>query len=363
MRQNLLDLDRLGLEQFFATWGEKPFRARQILQWLHQRGVQDFAAMSDLSKNLRQRLDAETCIGLPEVLTREDAADGTRKWLLKLKDGNAIEMVFIPEDDRGTLCVSSQVGCSLNCQFCATARQGFNRNLDLAEIVGQMFVAFHDLAKYYPNHIRPITNVVFMGMGEPLLNFETVTKACNLFMDDLAYGLGKRKVTISTAGIVPKIIELHEHTDVSLALSLHAATDSLRDQLVPLNRKYPLAEVINACQTFVSHAPRKRITIEYVMLQGINDRIEDAEALITLLQDLPHKLNLIPFNPFPDAGFSRSSNNRIHAFQDHLVKAGFLCTIRKTRGDDIAAACGQLVGQFADRTTRQVRWHQLHATR
>ncbi|BCX89481.1 23S rRNA (adenine2503-C2)-methyltransferase [Methylomarinovum tepidoasis] len=338
---NLLGLPRQALEAFFLQLGEKPFRARQLLKWVHAQGVLDFAAMTDLSKALRARLQVEARLDLPEVVRTQVSRDGTTKWLMQLADGNRIETVFIPEEKRGTLCVSSQVGCALNCAFCATARQGFSRNLSAAEIIGQVWQAHRLLES------GRITNVVLMGMGEPLLNFDAVVAATELMMDDLAYGLAKRRVTVSTAGLVPAIDRLGEVSDVSLAVSLHATTDALRDELVPLNRKYPLAELMAACSRFI-HGERQRgrkITWEYVMLDGVNDSPTDARRLVRLLSRIPSKINLIPFNPFEGAPYRRSSDAAIQRFQQILQEAGFLTTVRRTRGDDIDAACGQLVGK------------------
>ncbi len=357
-KTNLLDLDQPQLVDFFTQRGERPFRARQVMKWVHHRGRRDFADMTDLAKALRTRLTEEAEIRPPDIAWEGRSADGTRKWVLELADGNQIETVFIPEPDRGTLCVSSQVGCTLNCRFCATARQGFSRNLTVAEIVGQIFIAAHALEdEGVPG--RRVTNVVFMGMGEPLYNVDPVTRAARIMMDDLGYGLGKRRVTISTAGVVPAIDRLQDHADVSLAISLHAPDNALRDFLVPLNRKYPLETLLPACRRFVTGAPHKRITFEYVLLNEINDRLEHADRLIDRLADIPLKLNLIPFNPFPGAGFERSTDARIGRFQERLLAAGLTATVRRTRGDDIDAACGQLVGAVQDRSTRRQRWSAL----
>jgi 23S rRNA (adenine2503-C2)-methyltransferase len=351
-KTNLLGLDPAGLAAFFAGIGEKPFRATQVLKWMHQQGVDDFNAMTNLSKELRARLEDVAEVRAPKVLRDHVADDGTRKWLLELDGGNGIEMVFIPEDGRGTLCVSSQVGCTLNCAFCSTGHQGFNRNLTVAEIVGQIWTASRLLGSK-PAGDRVVTNVVFMGMGEPLLNYDNVIPAIRVMLDDNAYGLSKRRVTLSTAGLVPLIDRLREDCPVSLAVSLHAANDKLRDEIVPLNRKYPIAELLNACRRYVEHQPHRRITFEYVMLDGVNDRPEDARALIELLRDVPSKINLIPFNPFPQARFERSSSTSIDRFRHALMDAGFTTITRRTRGDDIDAACGQLAGQVNDRTRRR----------
>lgn len=351
---NLLDFDREALERHFESLGEKPFRARQLLQWIHQRGVADFDAMTNLSKDLRARLKEVAVIAAPEVVTDQLAADGTRKWLLKLADGNCIEAVFIPETDRGTLCVSSQVGCTLNCSFCATGHQGFNRNLTIGEIIGQLFVAHWSLVRDGVGE-RPISNVVLMGMGEPLLNFDAVVPAINLMRDDLAYGISWRRITLSTAGLVPMIDKLRETCPVSLAVSLHATNDKLRDELVPLNKKFPINELLDACRRYVADEPRRRITFEYVMLDGVNDSLAEAHALVRLLEGVPSKVNLIPFNPFPGTQYLRSPRDRIDAFRDVLMAAGLVTITRKTRGDDIDAACGQLAGRVQDRTRRKQR--------
>ncbi len=347
---NLLDFDREGLAAFFVALGEKPFRATQLLKWIYQEGVTDFDLMTNFSKPLRSYLKENCLIKTPEIVLEKIASDGTRKWILETSCGNRIETVFIPEDHRGTLCVSSQVGCALACTFCSTAQQGFNRNLTTAEIIGQVKVAQDRLGEE-----TKITNVVMMGMGEPLLNFDNVVAAMNLMMDDFAYGLSKRRVTISTSGVVPAMYRLTEVCDVSLAVSLHAVTDELRDELVPINKKYPLKELLDACRDNAKLAPRRTITFEYVMLNGINDSIEDAHGLIKLLLTVPSKLNLIPFNPFPNSSYKCSSNNTIHRFKTLLNDAGIVTTVRKTRGEDIDAACGQLVGQVADKSRRHLK--------
>ncbi len=337
------------MEAFFVELGEKPFRATQLLQWIHQRGVDNFEAMTNLSKPLRARL-AERCeIRGPDIAEVQKSTDGTCKWLLQLDDGNRIETVFIPEDDRGTLCVSSQVGCALECSFCSTARQGFNRNLSAAEIMGQLWVARRELGE------ERVTNVVLMGMGEPLLNFNNVVAATNLMLDDFAYGLSKRRVTLSTSGIVPALDRLAEVSDISLAVSLHAPDDELRNELVPINRKYPIRELLAACKRYVGRENRRKVTFEYVMLDGINDTPAHAKALIRLLSHVPSKVNLIPFNPFPGSGYRCSSPETIRRFSDILHAAGLIVTTRKTRGGDIDAACGQLVGRVNDRTRRHYR--------
>jgi 23S rRNA (adenine2503-C2)-methyltransferase len=351
---NLLGLDRDAMRAFVTGLGEKPFRADQLLQWIHQRGVADIAAMTNLSKDFRARLQEEATVRLPEVVHDRVATDGTRKWLLQLDDGNCIETVFIPETDRGTLCVSSQVGCMLNCTFCSTARQGFNRNLRSDEIIGQLFVAQRALGQT-PGGERLITNVVMMGMGEPLLNFDNVVMAMGLMVEDLAYGLSRRRVTLSTAGVVPAIDRLRAALPVSLAVSLHAPNDALRDSLVPINRKYPIKELLDACRRYVAGDSRRRITFEYVMLDGVNDTPAHARELIHLLEGVPAKVNLIPFNPFPEAGYARSPQDRIDRFREMLMRSGVITVTRRTRGDDIDAACGQLAGQVMDRTRRSAR--------
>jgi len=351
---NLLGLNRTGLAEFFVQMGEKPFRAQQALQWLHQRKVADFRQMSDLAKPLRERLLQMACVELPKVVFDKRAADGTRKWLLQLADGNCIETVFIPETDRGTLCISSQVGCALDCSFCATARQGFNRNLSTAEIIGQLWLASDALRKAEP--AQAITNVVFMGMGEPLLNLNSVVPAAQIMLDDFAYGLSKRRVTVSTSGVVPALDKLREQCDVALAISLHATDDALRDELVPINRHYPIAELLAACRRYVDTRNRHMsITFEYVMLAGINDSEAQARALARLLRDLPAKINLIPFNPFPGSEYLCSPPQVIERFQSILHNLGMRTTTRRTRGQDIDAACGQLAGRVL---VRRLRGHK-----
>ena len=342
---NLLDFNRKGLEQFFAEKGEKPFRATQVLQWIHQYGKTHFDDMTNLSKKLRENLKQEACVILPEIVTEQRSKDGTRKWVIRLFDKNCIEMVFIPEDDRGTLCVSSQVGCALNCSFCSTGKQGFSRNLTTAEIIGQLWIANRADIN--------VTNIVMMGMGEPLLNFEPVVTAMDIMMDDFAYGLSKRRVTLSTSGIVPAMKALRAISGVSLAVSLHAPNDELRNILVPINKKYPLRELMAVCKEYFEHEPRRKITFEYVMLDNINDKPEQARELIALLKNIPAKINLIPFNPFPYTQYKRSSQAVINQFRDILVDAGLITITRKTRGDDIDAACGQLVGDVNDKTRRK----------
>ncbi len=355
---NLLDLDEKGLRAFFETLGEAPYRAKQMMKWIHQEGCLDFDAMSNLSKSLRAQLKEKAFLELPEVKTCQTSSDGTRKWLLRLSCGNSIETVFIPEANRGTLCVSSQVGCALNCSFCSTAKQGFNRNLTPAEIIGQVWLAVHALRRDHDIHHQRVTNVVMMGMGEPLLNFDPVVAAMNLMMDDCAYGLSKRRVTLSTSGVIPDMKRLREQSEVSLAVSLHAPNDKLRNELVPINKKYPLVELMDVCRTYFTD--KRVVTFEYVMLAGVNDQPEHANELIKLLHDVPAKVNLIPFNPFPMTQYTRSSNNAIFAFRDKLIAKGINTITRKTRGDDIDAACGQLAGKVADRTRRAERWQTLH---
>jgi 23S rRNA (adenine2503-C2)-methyltransferase len=343
-KRNLLDLDREAMQAFFVAMGEKPFRAVQLIQWIHQRGVSDFGAMSSLSKPLRAHLQQACEIRPPEIVHEQASRDGTRKWLLQVDARNRIETVFIPEDGRGTLCLSSQVGCALNCSFCSTAQQGFNRNLSVGEIIGQLWVARRELGDQ-----AAITNIVLMGMGEPLLNFDAVLGATRLMMDDFAYGLSKRRVTLSTSGVVPAIDRLREASDVSLAVSLHAPNDALRNELVPINRKYPLRELLAACKRYVGRENRRKVTFEYVMLDGVNDTPAHAKALARLLGNVPSKVNLIPFNPFPDTRYRCSSRQVIEQFSAILQQAGLITTTRKTRGDDIDAACGQLVGVVSDR--------------
>jgi 23S rRNA (adenine2503-C2)-methyltransferase len=350
-RVNLLDLDRSGMEDFFVGLGEKRFRAHQVMKWIYHQRVDDFERMTDLGKGLREALKANAEVRAPRTTLGQRSADGTCKWLLGLDGGNAIETVFIPEPTRGTLCVSSQVGCGLNCRFCSTATQGFNRNLSTAEIIGQVWVAARALGNV-THQVRRITNVVMMGMGEPLLNFDNVVRAMSLMRDDLGFGLANKRVTLSTAGLVPMIDRLSEAADVSLAVSLHAPTDALRDELVPLNRKYPIAELMDACRRYQAARPRSTITFEYTLLRGVNDHPEHARGLVRLLRRVPSKLNLIPFNPFPGTQYQRSGEEEIRAFQKIVLDAGVLATVRRTRGDDIDAACGQLVGKVMDRTRR-----------
>lgn len=367
-RANLLDFDATGLANCFARMGEKPervrMRAKQVMRWLHQHGADEFDLMSDVAKSLREKMIAEACI-LPPPLIRDSASsDGTRKFLFDVGNGNAIETVFIPEENRGTLCVSTQAGCALDCAFCSTGKQGFNRNLTVAEIIGQLWQAKRLLGGQpgSANNIeRIVSNVVLMGMGEPLANFENVIVALRLMLDDNAYGLSRRRVTLSTSGIIPAMDRLREECPVALAVSLHAANDPLRDRLVPINKKYPLAELMDACRRYLERAPRDFITFEYVMLDGVNDHDGDARALLNLIRDVPCKFNLIPFNPFPQSGFHRSGAERVKRFAEILMAAGVVTTTRKTRGDDIDAACGQLAGQVLDRTARTSRNLELNS--
>jgi 23S rRNA (adenine2503-C2)-methyltransferase len=393
MPVNLLDYDLRGLTDFCASIGEKPFRARQLVRWIHQLREADFARMTDLAGPLRARLSQVAMVHPPEVISESTAADGTRKWLLSVGTGNGIETVFIPEVSRGTLCISSQVGCALECSFCSTGRQGFNRNLTTGEIIGQLWLANKLLSDGRPDadsrRERIISNVVMMGMGEPLANFDNVVSALYIMLDDYGYGMSRRRVTVSTSGIVPNIDRLRAECPVALAISLHAPSDELRDRLVPINRRYPLRELMAACRRYVdaipadaspaasratgepmppssipsalAHkwkrdgAPRDFITFEYVMLEGVNDRVEQARELVVLTRDVPCKFNLIPFNPFPNSGYRRSGPAQIRAFQETLMAAGLIATVRKTRGEDIDGACGQLAGQVVDRTRRRLR--------
>jgi 23S rRNA (adenine2503-C2)-methyltransferase len=351
MTPNLLGLGLRQLAAYCVEIGERPFRARQLLRWMHQVGVNDFSAMTDMSKALRERLAREATIAVPPVLGDTTAPDGTRKWLLDVGTGNAIETVFIPEPARGTLCVSSQAGCALACTFCSTGRQGFNRNLTTAEIIGQLWWANRSLGRGV-EAARPITNVVMMGMGEPLANFDNVVAALELMLEDFAYGLSRRRVTVSTAGLVPAIDRLRDACPVALAVSLHAPNDALRDELVPLNRKYPIRDLLAACARYVEKAPREFIMFEYVMLAGVNDSAVHARELARLVRDIPCKINLIPFNPFPGSGYARSAPDAVARFSNVLYAAGYTVTVRRTRGEGIDAACGQLAGRVQDKTRR-----------
>ena len=354
MSTNLLNFDLEGMTELFAEMGEKPFRARQVTRWIHHFGAQRFDQMTDLAKSLRTRLEQEAELPLPTIISDHTSYDGTRKWLTDVGQGNAVESVYIPESNRGTLCISSQAGCAVNCRFCSTGHQGFNRNLSTGEIISQLWWANHALGAD-PKGQRMITNVVMMGMGEPLLNYNQLIPALKLMLDDNAYGLSRRRVTVSTSGVVPMMDRLSRDCPVALAVSLHAPTDALRDELVPLNKKYPLRELMAACQRYLPHAPRDFVTFEYVMLAGVNDSVKHTKELVALVQDVPCKFNLIPFNPFPASGLHASSRNQIMAFSQVLLDAGIVTTVRKTRGDDIDAACGQLAGQVKDRTKHAER--------
>ena len=361
---NLLDLEPAELIRWCGELGEQPFRAKQLQRWIHQFGEADFDAMTDLAKSLREKLKLHATVAAPAIISDNTASDGTRKWLIDVGDGNAVETVFIPEENRGTLCVSTQAGCAVNCRFCSTGKQGFSRNLTIGEIVGQLWMAERTLRREKgimggPKGERQITNVVMMGMGEPLLNYEPTVAALKLMLDDNAYGLSRRRVTVSTSGVVPMMDKLSSDCAVALAVSLHASNDSLRDELVPLNRKYPLVELLAACKRYLEFAPRDFITFEYCMLDGVNDTDVHARELLQLVSDVPCKFNLIPFNPFPASGLRRSGASRIKAFSQVLMDAGIVTTVRKTRGDDIDAACGQLAGDVQDRTRLQERMRSL----
>ena len=354
MTVNLLEFEKQKFAQFCAELGEKPFRARQLMRWIHQSGVDDFDAMTDMAKSLRTELKRDCEVRPPLVISDNTAADGTRKWLLDVNAGNAIETVFIPERTRSTLCISSQAGGALECSFCSTGRQGFNRNLTLAEIIGQLWLANHCLAAD-GGDVRRVTNVVMMGMGEPLANFDNVVAAMELMLDDNAYGLSRRRVTLSTSGLVPQMDRLGDACPVALAVSLHAANDALRDELVPINKKYPLKQLMAACLRYIEKAPRDFVTFEYVMLNGVNDTVAHARELMRLVSPVPCKINLIPFNTFPNSGYTRSSVPVVERFKDILMNAGLIVTVRRTRGDDIDAACGQLAGRVQDKTRRRER--------
>ena len=353
---NLLGMNRQDLEAFFVSIDEKAFRASQIMKWIHQLGVSNFADMTNISKSLQQQLNQIAEIRPLEIVVDQLSTDGTRKWVFRLKDGNCIETVFIPEDDRGTLCISSQVGCALDCSFCSTARQGFSRNLGSDEILAQVWLASR-LLNEERKPGRKITNLVLMGMGEPLLNYDNVVKAIDVFLDDFAYGLSKRRVTVSTAGVLPAMDRLSERHDVQLAISLHATSDELRNDLVPINRKYPIKDLIASCHRFMKNrSPRSRLTIEYVMLAGVNDSEQNARELVKMMKGLSVLVNLIPFNPFTDSGYQTSSPDVVNRFRDILHKASITTVIRKTRGEDIDAACGQLVGKVEDKSRRQQKF-------
>ncbi len=353
-RINLFGLDRNALRAVFAARGEKPFRADQVMQWIYRRGLADFDGMTNIAKDLRERMKQWFTIETPELVTEQTSKDGTRKWVLRLDGGNAVETVYIPETDRGTLCISSQVGCAMDCSFCSTGKQGFNRNMATSEIIAQVWFAARTLGSDFQNE-RVISNVVFMGMGEPMANYQAVVNAIRILLDDFGFGLSKRRVTVSTSGLVPFMDRLREDVDVALAVSLHAPNDQLRDELVPINRKYPIRELMDACRRYTEGKERKaHIVYEYVMLDGINDSPSHARQLATLLGDLPAKVNLIPFNPFPNAGYKRSPSERIRDFAEYLRSRGIVCTTRKTRGDDIDAACGQLVGEVANKQKQRL---------
>jgi len=356
-KANLLGMTLAQMEAFFLSIGEQRFRAAQVMKWIHHQGLDSFDAMSNIGKALRQRLAETAEIVSPEVVLEQHSEDGSAKWVIRVTGGSCVETVLIPDGKRTTLCVSSQVGCSLDCSFCSTGKQGFQRNLSAAEIIGQVWVAAKSLANAQGNNDQRISNVVLMGMGEPLLNFDNVVAAMQIMMHDLGYGISKRRVTLSTSGVVPQIDQLRKVTDVSLAISLHAATDELRDQLVPINRKYPIATLLAACQRYLEGlGDRRKITVEYTLIEGVNDQPLHARQLVKLLRALPCKINLIPFNPFPHSGYSRSPRSAVLAFQQILAKAGYTVTVRTTRGDDIGAACGQLVGQVQDKTKRSARY-------
>lgn len=361
---NLLDFDPAGFIAYCDELGEKAFRAKQLQRWIHQFGESDFARMTDLAKSLREKMSRCAEVRAPSAISDHISSDGTRKWLIDVGQGNAVETVYIPEETRGTLCVSTQAGCAVNCRFCSTGKQGFSRNLSVSEIIGQLWMAEFELRRSKdvqpgPKGDRQITNVVMMGMGEPLLNFDPTVAALKLMLDDNAYGLSRRRVTVSTSGVVPMIDKLAQECPVALAVSLHASNDALRDVLVPLNKKYPLKELMAACKRYLEFAPRDFITFEYCMLDGVNDTDLHARELIALVKDVPCKFNLIPFNPFPESGLKRSNNVRIKAFSQILLDAGLVTTIRKTRGDDIDAACGQLAGDVRDRTRVQERMQKM----
>ena len=358
MKTNLLNYDLPALTEYFQQIGQKPFRAKQVMRWIHQAGASSFDEMTDLAKALRAELQQHAELAVPALMTAQESQDGTRKWLLDVGTGNGVETVFIPELERGTLCISSQIGCALECTFCSTGRQGFNRNLSAAEIIGQLWWANKAMG-VTPKNERVISNVVMMGMGEPLANFDNVVTALSIMLDDHGYGLSRRRVTVSTSGMVPQMDRLKEVMPVALAVSLHASNDAVRDEIVPLNKKYPLKELMAACQRYLVKAPRDFVTFEYVMLDGVNDKPQHARELLSLVKDVPCKFNLIPFNPFHNSGYNRSSNENIRVFREILQEAGLVVTVRKTRGDDIDAACGQLAGQVKDKTRRQEKWQQI----
>lgn len=354
---NLLGMSEQKMTEFFASIGEKSFRAQQIMKWIHHLGAEDFDQMTNISKSLREKLKEIAEITPPEVVQRWDSKDGTRKWLIRVGEGQNVEAVYIPEAGRGTLCVSSQVGCALDCSFCSTGKQGFNRDLTAAEIIGQVFIAAKSFGQLEPKGDRKVTNVVMMGMGEPLMNFHNVMDSMNIMMSDFGYGISKRRVTLSTSGVVPMLDKMGDYTDACLAISLHAPNDELRNQLVPINKKYPIKQLLDSAKRYITGLSDKRdITIEYTLIKEVNDRQHHAEELAELLRDIPCKVNLIPFNPFPLSDLERVSNNALYRFRDILHNAGYVVTIRTTRGDDIDAACGQLAGQFYDRTRRRERY-------
>lgn len=358
VKANLLGLSRAQMEGFFTDLGEKRFRAEQVMKWIHHQGVRDFAQMTNLGKALRERLQTVAEITPPEIADQKDSSDGTRKWAIRVAGGALVEAVLIPEGDRATLCVSSQVGCSLDCKFCSTGKQGFQRDLTSAEIVGQIWLAIDSFDAFQSGKGRVVTNVVMMGMGEPLLNFDHVVTAMDLMTDDLAYGLSKRKVTLSTSGVVPNLDRLADYSDVSLAISLHAPNDRLRNEIVPINKRYPISELLRSARGYIdAQTDKKRVvTIEYTLLAGVNDQPEHARELAQLLKGYPCKINLIPFNDFPHSGYQRPSGRAVSRFWQILIDAGFIVTVRTTRGDDIDAACGQLVGDVDDRTKRSARY-------
>ncbi len=363
-RVNLLGMTRAQLEQFFVELGDKKFRAQQVMKWIHQMGVIDFEQMTNIGKNLREKLQAIAEIRPPEIVSQKDSEDGTRKWAIRVEGGGLVEAVLIPEGDRATLCVSSQVGCSLDCSFCSTGKQGFQRDLTAAEIIGQVWLAIDSYNAFNSGNKRVVTNVVMMGMGEPLLNFDNVVSAMDLMLEDLAYGLSKRRVTLSTSGVVPALDKLATCSEVSLAISLHAPNDALRNELVPINRKYPIAELLRSAREYIdAQSDSKRVvTVEYTLIAGVNDSKEQARELAQLLRDFPCKINLIPFNTFAQSDYRRPSGNAVSRFWQVLVDAGFTVTVRTTRGDDIDAACGQLVGQVVDKTRRAERHRQAVET-
>ncbi len=349
---NLLNFSRSDLEQYFLSIGESKFRATQVIQWIHQKGITNFDDMTNLSLALRVKLEELCCIDRPKVVLKKQASDDTIKYLIELSPGNCIETVYIPETNRATLCVSSQIGCALNCTFCSTAQQGFNRNLSCSEIISQLWIVYNDLKTNNPQNLPQVTNVVFMGMGEPLLNYENVLKASNLMLDDYAYGLSKYRVTLSTSGVVPNLEQLQKDSPMALAVTLHATNNELRNTLVPINKKYPIEQLLAVCKTYFAKEPRRKVTFEYVMLENVNDSPKHARELIRILEGVPAKVNLIPFNPFPRTNYKCSSQDAIYKFHDILNKSGLITTIRKTRGDNIDAACGQLAGDFKDKTPR-----------